>query len=71
VNQTIDIRNISTHDLAALGVQQLAYIKPVLHNQQPAFAIHAADGTLVALSLSRSAAEALVRQNDLDPVSVH
>jgi len=71
MNEITDIRQISADDFAALGVQQLAYIKPVLHNNKPAFAIHAADGTMVALSANRAAAEALVRQSDLEPVSVH
>ena len=71
MNQMIDIRNISASDFAALGIQAFAYVKPTIHEGQPAFAIHAADGTLVAMTATRIAAEALVRSNDLDLVSVH
>ena len=71
MNQTIDLRNLSTRDMAALGVQDIAYVKPVLHQGQPAFAVHAADGTLVAMTATRLAADVLVRNNDLEPVSVH
>ena len=71
MNQTIDVRNISLQDLAVLGVQDIAYVKPVLHQGQPAFEVHAADGTLVATTATRHAAEHLIRHNDLEPVSVH
>ena len=44
MNQTVD-RNLSSQDLAALGIQNIAYVKPILHEGEPAFAVHAADGT--------------------------
>ena len=71
MNKSIDVRNITPQALAALGVQQFAYIKPVVRDGQQLFAIHAADGTPLALAADRSAADALVRQNDLEPQSVH
>ena len=71
MNQTIDIRKISPRDLAALGIQAFAYVKPTTHEGQPAYAVHAADGTLVAMTATRLAAEILVRDNDLELVSVH
>jgi len=71
MNQTIDIRNISPRDLASLGIQAFAYVRPAIHEGQPAFAVHAADGTLVAMMATRIAAEVLVRNNDLELVSVH
>ena len=64
-------RELSAQDLAVLGLQDLAYIRSVLHKGEPAFAVYAADGTLMALSASRAAAETLIRQNDMEPVSVH
>jgi hypothetical protein len=71
MNLTTEVRNISTQDLAALGMQDIAYVKPVLHQGEPAFAVHAADGTLVAMTATRIAAELLVRNSELEPVSVH
>lgn len=71
MNQAIDVRNISAQDLAALGMQDLAYVKSVLHEGEPAFAVHAADGTLMALTATRLAADLLVRNNEMEPVSVH
>ena len=41
----MDIHDISPQQLAMLGVQQIAYVKPVVVNGTTAYAIHAADGT--------------------------
>jgi hypothetical protein len=71
MNLTTEVRNISTQDLAALGMQDIAYVKPARHQGEPAFAVHAADGTLVAMTATRIAAELLVRNSELEPVSVH
>ena len=37
----------------------------------PGYTVHAADGTQIALLPDREVAFATVRQNDLEPVSVH
>src|ERR1700722_5750693 len=37
----VDIRHISTAQLAQLGLQQIAYVKPVVANGAQCFAIHA------------------------------
>jgi hypothetical protein len=71
MNQTADIRNISRQDFVLLGMQAIAYVRAVQHEGEPAFAVHAADGTLVAMTASRAAAELLVRNSELEPVSVH
>jgi hypothetical protein len=52
-------------------LNQVAYIKPVVDNGQPAFSIHAADGTQLAIIGDRDTAFAAVRSHDLEPVSVH
>jgi hypothetical protein len=46
-------------------------IKPVTVNDHLAFAIHAADGTPMAVLDDRLIAAAAVRQHDLEPLSVH
>ena len=65
------IRHMSSGELAVLGMQYLAYIKPVVANGETAFAIHAADGTQVAVLPDREIALATVRHHDLEPMSVH
>ncbi len=41
------IRHMSSRELALFGMQDLAYVKPVVVNGVTAFAVHAADGTQV------------------------
>lgn len=65
------IRQMTPADLAALGLQWVAYVKPVEYEGEKAYAIHAADGTQMAVVKSRDAAFATIKQNDLEPVSVH
>lgn len=65
------IGHLSDHELAMLGVQDVAYVKGAVVDGAPGCAIHAADGTEMALVANRDLAFAIVRQNDLEPVSVH
>lgn len=62
---------MSDHDLASLGLQEVAYVKPVLTRDGKAYAVYAADGTEMAVMADREIAVAAIRQNDLRPVSVH
>jgi hypothetical protein len=71
VNHIEKLRQISPQEFATLGMQALAYVKRVTVNDTVAFAIHAADGTQLALLPDRDTALATVRQNDIEPVSVH
>jgi len=68
---TVNLRHLSTQDLATLGVQDLAFIKAVTVNDDIAYSIHAADGTQMALMADRDVAFAAVRQHGLEPVNVH
>ena len=65
------LRQISPQEFALLGMQDVAYIRRVVVNDEAGFAIHAADGTEVAVLPSRDLAFATVRQHDLEPLSVH
>ena len=65
------IRHMSSRELALFGMQDLAYVKPVLVDGVTAFAVHAADGTQVTVLPNREIALATVRQHDLEPLSVH
>jgi len=65
------IRHMSSRELALFGMQDLAYIKAVIVNGVTAFAVHAADGSQVAVMPDRDVALATVRQHDLEPLSVH
>jgi len=66
-----DIRMLSPEDLGRLGVAQIAYVKPVLVNGAVAFAIHAADGTPMAVAETPDVAFAAILQHELMPALVH
>jgi hypothetical protein len=68
---TEQMRQMTTNDLAMLGMQDVAYVKPVIVEGNPGYAVHAADGTQMALIANRDLAFAVVRQNEMEPVSVH
>jgi len=67
----IDIRHLSEEQLGRLGVSQIAYVKAVVLNGAIAFAIHAADGTPMAVADDRDLAIAAVRQHEMVPTLVH
>jgi hypothetical protein len=62
---------MTKQELAVLGMQYVAYVKQTENEGKPAYAIHAADGTQMALADSRELAFAVIRQNDMEGVSVH
>jgi hypothetical protein len=71
MNKSEDIRRMSPRDLMALGVSDLAYVKPVEIEGQNLFAVFTADGTQVAVLPSREAAIATILRHDLEVVSVN
>jgi hypothetical protein len=67
----LDIHHISADQLAMLGMEEIAFVKPVMTEQGPAFAIHAADGTPMAIASDATLAVAAIVQNDMRPNLVH
>jgi hypothetical protein len=65
------MRPMSAHELGLLGMQDIAYVKQVVVDGRDQFAVHAADGTRIAVMANRDVAFAVVRQHDMEPVSVH
>jgi hypothetical protein len=68
---SFDIRHLSAEQLAKLGVAQIAYVKPVVVNGAAGFAIHAADGTAMAIAGDRDVAVAAIHQHEMHALSVH
>jgi len=66
-----DIRHLSVEELARLGMAQIAYVKPVMMNGTPAFAIHAADGTPMAVADDRDVAISAILEHEMLPTLVH
>jgi hypothetical protein len=69
--QLLDIRHLSTDQFSALGLSQLAYVKPVMLNGSRAFAIHGADGTPMAMAGDEDVALAAIVQHEMVPARVH
>lgn len=67
----LDIRNLTQEQLMALGMADVAYVKRVVVDGEIAFAIHAADGTPMALAADRDLAMAAIVQHEMSPVLVH
>lgn len=66
-----DIRRLSPQQLAQLGLTQIAYVRPVVAGGEAAFAIHAADGTPMALAANEEVALAAIRQHEMLPALLH
>lgn len=59
--------NVDDIIMALVGMETLAYIRPVSEG----FGVFAADGTQLAVFDSEESAYVTVRQNNLQPVSIH
>jgi hypothetical protein len=69
--RVLDIRQITTDQLAQLGVSRLAYIKQVTVGGEDVFAIHAADGTPMAVAPNRDLAWGAVLEHEMVPSLVN
>ncbi|MFC4166225.1 MULTISPECIES: DUF1150 family protein [Roseomonas] len=65
------LRQLAPADWARFGAEQIAYIRPVLVDGNPAVAIHAADGTQIGAAPDASLATAAILQHEMLPVLVH
>jgi len=68
---TMNIRHMSAEQFSNLGVSQMAYVKQVVMNGAPAFAIHGADGTPMAVADDEAVARAAIVQHEMVPARVH
>jgi hypothetical protein len=70
--QALDaIKQMTSKDLASLGLTHVAYVKPVTVEGRIAYSIHAADGTEMGVMEDRDVAFSAIRVHDLEPMSVH
>jgi len=71
-NAAIELPGVlSPSDLAFLGLDEIAYIKPVFEDGKNNFGIFAADGEPLASAPDFDLAFAMAIQNDLYPVCVN
>ncbi|AXY21289.1 MULTISPECIES: DUF1150 family protein [Komagataeibacter] len=66
-----DPHTISTGELRGLGVESVAYIRAIQVDGEDAFAIHAADGTPMAVTDDRETAVNAILQHEMMPVPLH
>jgi hypothetical protein len=71
MKQELTLHTLSPQDFLALGINDVAYVAKHSRDGEEFFEIHSADGNVVATLADRDVAFALVRQNDLEPLSVH
>ena len=69
--ESVDIRKLSQAQLMQLGMADLAYVKPVWLNGQTVFAIHAADGSPMAMAADCELAIAAILQHEMSAALVH
>jgi hypothetical protein len=71
MNPSIRLKQISSKEFALLGMNDVAYVKRLVVNDEASYAIHTADGTQVAVLADFDVAIATIRQHDLEPLSLH
>lgn len=62
---------LTAEDFLALGAETTAFVKAIEVDGKPAYGIFSAFGQPLGYSDSLAVAQATVRQNDLEPLSVH
>ncbi len=67
----IALGQLSPMDWARFGLQQVAYLRPMLMDGVLAVSIHAADGTRIGAAPNIAAAAAAVVEHEMAPVLVH
>ena len=71
MKQQIAYSELSPQDFQLLGINDIAYVKREREDGKDVFMIHSADGSAITALADRDVAFAAVRQNGLEPLSVH
>lgn len=66
-----DFEQLSQQDFLAFGLNDVAYLRDVETEDGQVVGIFAADGTRMAVMKDFPTAVAAVRQNEMEPLSVH
>ena len=66
-----DLRQLSPLDWARYGTNRIAYLRPVMVNNQRSVAIHAADGTQIGAAPDYALAAAAIFQHGMGVALVH
>ncbi len=66
-----DQSKMTRKDLSLFGIDETAYVRPIIVAGRKIHVIHAADGTLITAATDRELAFLTIRQNHMTPASVH
>jgi len=70
-DESLKSMTISPEALALMGLETMAYIRPIRVNGRRVHIIHAADGTPLTMVTERELAFVTIRQHEMQPQSVH
>mgnify|MGYP000064079859 CR=1 FL=1 len=65
------LKQMTADDFAALGLGEIAYVRPTKLDGHQVWAVFAANGRQVAVMPSRESAWAALSQNDLEVATLH
>lgn len=65
------LREISEQDLAKLGADEIAYVRPIMVENETRFMLLAGDGRQLGVAPDYRTAVAAALEHDFQPVSVH
>lgn len=71
MKQQVSYNELSQQDFLLLGINDIAYVKKEDRDGKVVFVIHSADGNAITALADHDVAFAAVRQNDMEPLSVH
>ncbi|MFT8242606.1 DUF1150 family protein [Roseomonas sp. BN140053] len=70
-NEQPPLRGLSPADWASFGLEQIAYVRPVVVDGVQAVAIHSADGTPIGAAPTLDLAVAAIIQHEMEPARLH
>jgi len=65
------LRCLSPLELESLGVNYIAYVKPITVDGERAYGIYSANGEQLGVSEHHDLALETIREQDLEPLSLH
>lgn len=68
---TVNLRSITQQDLAALGLDEVAYVRHVVVQGEDLYAIMAANGRQIGLAPTYDQAVGAIQEHELGHASVH
>lgn len=70
-DKTVPTPGMDQEALRHLGNMVVAYVKPAVVESVPGFAIHGADGAMIGFAPTVAHAIVAIRENGMEPVSIH